>query len=68
MEKNDKNAKSIGDRMYSPEDYDKTDELSSGLAETHEQANDAYAEGTVDGRIERESGKAEEISRKRFDE
>lgn len=68
MENNDQNAKSIGDRMYSPEDYDKTDEYSSGLAQTHEQANDAYAEGTIDGKVERESGKAEDISKKGFDE
>ncbi|WP_102029283.1 YozQ family protein [Salirhabdus sp. Marseille-P4669] len=58
---------SIGDRMYNPEDYDKKDQVSSGLAETHEQASDTLTEGTIDAKIERENGEAEDIPRKGYE-
>ncbi|MEH7385344.1 YozQ family protein [Bacillus sp. JJ1521] len=34
-------------RHYQPGDYEKNDELSSGLATTHEQVSDSYMEGEI---------------------
>ncbi|WP_010283557.1 YozQ family protein [Bacillus timonensis] len=34
-------------RHYQPEDYGKNDQLSSGLATTHEQVSDSYMEGEI---------------------
>lgn len=34
-------------RHYQPEDYEKNDQLSSGLATTHEQVSDSYMEGEI---------------------
>jgi hypothetical protein len=42
----------IAGRQYEVEDYKRQDELSSGLATTHEQASDDYMEGTIDAMIE----------------
>jgi Protein of unknown function (DUF4025) len=38
----------IAGKEYEVEDYKSQDELSSGLATTHEQASDGYMEGTID--------------------
>ncbi|UOQ47058.1 YozQ family protein [Gracilibacillus caseinilyticus] len=35
----------VGEKNYQPDDYKQTDELSKGLAETHEQAIDTLKEG-----------------------
>lgn len=50
MQKKTKEEKSnqIAGRVYEVEDYNRQDELSSGLATTHEQASDDYMEGTID--------------------
>ncbi|MRG87301.1 YozQ family protein [Salinibacillus xinjiangensis] len=62
-----KSGQSPADKNYEPEDYQKKDQLSAGLAETHEQASDTLTEGTVDGKIERENGDAEDIPRKGYE-
>ncbi|KKI93405.1 hypothetical protein WQ54_03985 [Bacillus sp. SA1-12] len=42
----------IAGRHYEAEDYKRQDELSEGLATTHEQASDDYMEGTIDANFE----------------
>ncbi|MFD2444424.1 YozQ family protein [Bacillus sp. CGMCC 1.16607] len=44
MDKNNKNLNLAG-RNYQVDDYKKENELSSGLATTHEQVSDSYMEG-----------------------
>ncbi|WP_257391853.1 YozQ family protein [Mesobacillus jeotgali] len=56
----------IAGRMYDTSDYQKKDELSNGLAMTHEQASDSYVEGEVGGLIERSSGGDEELNRRGY--
>jgi hypothetical protein len=52
MEKKTKlDSKQIAGRAYEVEDYNRQDELSSGLATTHEQASDDYMEGTIDAKL-----------------
>jgi hypothetical protein len=48
MKKDPNESSKIAGRTYDASDYQKNDELSSGLAETHEQFSDTYMEGTVD--------------------
>jgi hypothetical protein len=52
MKKDPQQSSEIAGRTYESSDYQKNDALSSGLAETHEQASDAYMEGTVDENME----------------
>jgi len=47
----------LAGRTYQPSDYKKNDTLSSGLATTHEQVNDAYMEGEIGSVIEKVKGK-----------
>jgi hypothetical protein len=58
-----RNAKStdLAGRYYQSDDYNKTDELSSGLAMTHEQASDSLTEGTIDGKIDNVDGEDIEL-------
>ncbi|WP_053367551.1 YozQ family protein [Bacillus sp. FJAT-27245] len=58
-----KREKNIAGRIYEPSDYKKNDQLSAGLAETHEQVSDAYMEGEIGGKIERPDGSADELPR-----
>jgi Protein of unknown function (DUF4025) len=52
MEKKTKvESKQLAGREYEVEDYKRQDELSSGLATTHEQVSDDYMEGTIDAKI-----------------
>ncbi|AST91836.1 YozQ family protein [Sutcliffiella cohnii] len=44
MENKDKST-DIAGRTYDVKDYNRSDELSSGLAETHEQVSDSYMAG-----------------------
>ncbi|MEW9051882.1 MAG: YozQ family protein [Neobacillus sp.] len=55
--KNSTNSTEIAGRIYHTSDYQKSDELSSGLATTHEQVSDAYMEGEVGGVMEDVDGK-----------
>lgn len=56
----------LAGRMYDTSDYQKKDELSSGLAMTHEQASDSYAEGEIGGKIERSSGAEDELNNRGY--
>ncbi|QHS24052.1 DUF4025 domain-containing protein [Virgibacillus sp. MSP4-1] len=64
---NRKSEKTVANKYYEPEDYEKQDQLSAGIAETHEQASDTLTEGTIDGKIERDNGENEDIPRKGYD-
>ncbi|WP_223701386.1 YozQ family protein [Sutcliffiella deserti] len=43
--KKETNSTEIAGRIYEVEDYKRQDQLSQGLAETHEQVSDAYMAG-----------------------
>ncbi|WP_338036448.1 YozQ family protein [Neobacillus notoginsengisoli] len=58
-----KRVHSIAGRVYEASDYKKDDEVSRGLAETHEQVSDAYMEGEIGGKIERPDGTSEDLPR-----
>lgn len=45
--KNNANVPDVAGRTYHLSDYHKNDEVSSGLATTHEQVSDTYAEGEI---------------------
>ncbi|MBB6454093.1 inosine/xanthosine triphosphate pyrophosphatase family protein [Salirhabdus euzebyi] len=62
----ERDNQSLSDKVYEPADYKRKDQLSSGIALTHEQSSDTLVEGTIDGKIERENGDEEEIPRKGF--
>lgn len=47
----------LADQTYSISDYNSESELEQGLALTHEQVSDNYAEGTSDAQIEDYAGK-----------
>ncbi|WP_077624890.1 YozQ family protein [Sediminibacillus massiliensis] len=47
-----RDAEKVAEKMYDPFDYSKDDQVSHGLAVTHEQVSDDYTEGTIDGRID----------------
>ena len=51
----------LAEKTYDPSDYVAKDELSRGLAVTHEQVSDAYMEGTVDGVIENYQGTGKNV-------
>ena len=69
MNKKDKNGVTdIAGRYYETEDYNRNDQLSSGLATTHEQVSDAYMEGQADAVIEDVVGVDISIPRKGYDE
>ena len=65
MEKKAKvESSQIAGRQYEVEDYKRQDQLSSGLATTHEQASDDYMEGTIDAMFEKNVDNPESISKK----
>lgn len=69
MNKKDNNeGANIAGRYYETEDYKRNDQLSSGLATTHEQVSDAYMEGQADAVIEDVVGVDISIPRKGYDE
>lgn len=45
--KNSTKVTDVAGRTYHVSDYHKNDEVSSGLATTHEQVSDTYAEGEI---------------------
>ncbi|WP_080848871.1 YozQ family protein [Cytobacillus gottheilii] len=57
MTKKNQQSLELAGRSYRPDDYNKEDQLSSGLAHTHEQVSDTLTEGTIDGKIENVNGK-----------
>ncbi|MGJ9459189.1 YozQ family protein [Oceanobacillus sp. CF4.6] len=61
-------AKTVADKTYQYSDYYSNDQLSKGVAVSHEQVSDTYMEGTID-RLEGKNGRddhaeSEEIPRK----
>jgi hypothetical protein len=68
-QKLNKESMRLSDKHYDVKDYDSKDQLSSGLAVSHEQVSDTYMEGTIDGKIETsDDGKQIDIPRKGYDE
>lgn len=66
-ERNQESLKLAG-RYYKPEDYSGQDQLSSGLATTHEQASDTWTEGEIKASIDNtDDGKEIEIPRKGYE-
>lgn len=61
--KNESSEKVAG-RIFSSEDYQSSDEVSKGLATTHEQATDSLTEGTIDGVMENVKGKDISLKKK----
>lgn len=57
----------LAGRDYNPDDYKRKDELSSGLARTHEQVSDAYAEGEINPVIDNVNGKDIPVERKGYE-
>lgn len=69
MEKKNRQASlNIAGRYYETEDYNRNDQLSSGLAETHEQVSDAYMEGQAEAVIDNVEGVDISIPRKGYSE
>ncbi|MEY9866960.1 hypothetical protein ABIE66_002339 [Peribacillus sp. B2I2] len=67
--KQSKNESSeIAGRIYDVSDYKREDTLSSGLATTHEQVSDTYAEGEIKAVIDDVNGKDIEIKKEGSEE
>ncbi|MDM5358545.1 YozQ family protein [Peribacillus sp. RS7] len=67
--KQSKNESSeIAGRTYDVSDYKREDTLSSGLATTHEQVSDTYAEGEIKAVIDDVNGKDIEIKKEESEE
>jgi hypothetical protein len=54
--KNQKDSLDLAGRQYEVEDYNRNDQLSSGLATTHEQVSDTYMEGEITPVVEDVNG------------
>lgn len=67
MNKDNKKSSELADRHYQPEDYQKKDEISAGLAVTHEQVSDAYMEGEIQPVIDNLEGEDVSIERKGYE-
>jgi hypothetical protein len=65
---NSTNSTEIAGRTYDSSDYQKKDQLSSGLATTHEQFSDSYVEGEIGAVIDDVDGKDVPIPRKGFEQ
>ncbi|SEN57441.1 Protein of unknown function [Mesobacillus persicus] len=66
--KENKESLKLAGRQYHTKDYDRQDELSSGLAMTHEQVSDVYSEGEILATIDNtDDGKEIEIPRKGYE-
>ncbi|MFD2616475.1 YozQ family protein [Terrilactibacillus laevilacticus] len=63
---NQKETKSseVAKKSYDVNDYKSHSELEKGLATTHEQVNDTFVEGTIDGIMEDVDGKDIPLKRK----
>ncbi|MFE8699472.1 YozQ family protein [Cytobacillus sp. FJAT-54145] len=66
-QKSNKDNLKVANRYYQPEDYKKKDELSSGLATTHEQVSDTWTEGEIQPVIDDVNGEDIPIERKGYD-
>ncbi|MGG1399911.1 YozQ family protein [Bacillus salipaludis] len=54
--KEQNNNSEIAGRIFHTDDYQKKDQLSSGLATTHEQVSDTYMEGEIGAVIDNVNG------------
>ncbi|THE10863.1 DUF4025 domain-containing protein [Bacillus timonensis] len=61
-EKQQNSTEELAARHYQPGDYEKDDQLSSGLATTHEQVSDSYMEGEIAAPFNKEKTKNVESS------
>lgn len=66
MEKNNQENLQLAGRQYDVADYTKNDQVSSGLATTHEQVSDAYMEGEVKSVLDDLSGMDVQIPRQGY--
>ncbi|MBO0997611.1 YozQ family protein [Bacillus sp. SD075] len=67
--KQSKNESSeIAGRIYDVSDYKREDTFSSGLARTHEQVSDTYAEGDIKAVVDDVSGRDIELAKERSKE
>jgi|GEM_PF-1418610 len=66
--KKDQESSGLANRYYEQEDYQRNDQLSSGLATTHEQVSDTLAEGEIHAVIDDVNGKDIPVERKGYDE
>ncbi|MFJ7993097.1 YozQ family protein [Peribacillus frigoritolerans] len=55
----------VAGRLYDVSDYKREDPLSSGLATTHEQVSDTYAEGEIKAVIDDVNGRDIEITKEK---
>ncbi|MGE7903098.1 YozQ family protein [Peribacillus sp. NPDC094092] len=58
----------IAGRTYEVNDYKREDDLSSGLATTHEQVSDTYAEGEIKAVVDDVNGSDIELAKERSEE
>ncbi|MFE4814387.1 YozQ family protein [Peribacillus simplex] len=58
----------IAGRTYDVSDYKREDNLSSGLATTHEQVSDTYAEGEIKAVVDDVNGRDIELAKERTEE
>ncbi|WP_147534874.1 YozQ family protein [Bacillus marasmi] len=56
-----KDSSKVAGRNYDVSDYQKTDQLSKGLATTHEQVSDTYIEGEIKPKIDHVNERTFEI-------
>lgn len=64
--KQSKNESSeVAGRIYDVSDYKREDPLSSGLARTHEQVSDTYAEGEIKAVIDDVNGRDIELTKEK---
>jgi hypothetical protein len=59
--------KEVAGSFYHPSYYQETDDLSAGLATTHEQASDTYKEGEIGAVIDNINGEDIPIPQKGYD-
>ncbi|WP_231314783.1 YozQ family protein [Neobacillus sedimentimangrovi] len=64
LEKKDrKKATEVAGSFFHPSYYHNSNPLASGIATTHEQVSDVYAEGEIGAVVEQENGKEVQIPR-----
>lgn len=62
--------KTVAEKTFQHSDYFEEEQLSSGMAITHEQVSDTYMEGTIDRRVSKQNARddyheEEEIPRRK---
>lgn len=67
-QKENQDSKNLAGRYYTPDDYNRKDQISSGLATTHEQVSDSYTEGEIKAVVDDVNGEDIPIERKGYEE